>query len=305
MRVLITGATGIIGRKLIAELKQSKTRPSKSIEYQLRILIQKDQNNNFKDGDTELVRGDLLDLNSLHQATQNIDVAIHLAGITHTNQQNLYYEVNTLGTENLLKVCRNNKVRKFIYISSRAASQDGGAYARSKLLAEKKVEQSQLNWIILSLAEVYGAGKKEAVSRLINLMRKSYFIPIIGNGQYLLSPVFVDDVVDGIIKAIEKDNVFRKKYILAGPEEFTYNEMINRLSEILKVSRFKIYLPLFLVKLLIFILNIFKKDMFVRDQLPRLLCEKSANIALAKRDLDFNTREFEVGVRGILNNSYY
>lgn len=300
MKVLITGATGIIGQKLIARLKQIESRFGESKKYQLRILIRKNQNNNFKDSGIELAKGDLLDLNSLHQAVSNIDIVVHLAGITHTNQQNLYYQVNTLGTENLLKVCQDNKVKKFIYISSRSASHNGGAYARSKLLAEKKVEQYKLNWIILSLAEVYGAGNKEAIFRLINLIKKSYFIPIIGNGQYFLSPIFINDVVDGIIKAVKKNNIYRKKYILAGPEEFTYNEMISRLFKIFKVRRFKIYLPLFFIRFLAFIFYISKKDIFVKDQVARLLCKKSADITSAKKDLGFNPREFEIGIRDML-----
>lgn len=304
MKILITGATGIIGKKLIARLKQTEIRFHESEKYQLRILIHQNKNNDFKYNDVELITGDLLDLNSLHQATLNIDIVVHAAGITHTNKQDLYYKINTLGTANLLKACEKNKIKKFIYMGSRTASQNGGAYAMSKLLAEKKVEQSKLNWIILNLAEVYGAGKKEAIFRLINLMKKSYFIPIIGNGKYLLSPVFIDDIIFGIIKAILKDNIYRKKYILAGPEEFTYSEMIYRLSKILDVNRFKIHLPLFLIKFLAFIFYIFKKDIFVRDQVQRLLCKKSANIDLAKKDFNYYPKKFEIGIKEMLNLNY-
>jgi len=300
MKILITGATGSVGKNLIKKLEEEKINFNQKEKYQLRILIHQNKNNNFKYNDIELIRGDLLDLDSLYQATLNIDIVVHAAGITHTNKQDLYYKINTLGTANLLKACEKNKVKKFIYIGSRTASDVGGAYAKSKLLAEKKVEQSKLNWIILNLAEVYGAGKKEAISRLINLMKKSYFVPVIGNGKYLLSPVFVDDVVFGIISAILKDNIYRKKYILAGPEEFTYSEMVCRLSKILNVNRLKIYLPLFLVKFLAFIFFIFKKDLIVRDQVPRLLCRKPANIDLAKKDLNFNPRNFEIGIREML-----
>lgn len=300
MKILITGATGMIGDNLIAEFKRSKNNFKE--KYYLRILIHNNKNHNYEFANVELAAGDLLDLNSLYQATLNIDTVVHAAGLTQTNQQNLYYQVNALGTENLLKACQKNKVKKFIYLSSRTASRDGGAYAASKLLAEKRVEQSSLNWIILSLAEVYGAGEKEAISRLISLIKKSYFIPVIGNGQYFLSPVFVDDVVLGIIGAIKRDDIFRKKYILAGPEEFTYKEMINRLLKIFKAKRLKIYFPIFLIKFLTFIFYIFRTDLIVRDQVPRLLRQKPANIDLAKKDLNFNPRSFEIGIREMLQN---
>lgn len=303
MRVLITGAAGLIGNNLIAEFKRVENAFGSEEKYQLRILAY-NKNHNHKFAEVEYATGDLLDLNSLDQATLNIDIVVHAAGITHTNQQNLYYQINTRGTENLLKACQKNKVKKFIYLSSRTAGQDGGAYAVSKLLAEKKVEEFSANWIILSLAEVYGAGEKEAISRLISLIKKSYFIPVIGNGQYFLSPVFIDDIVSGIMAAVKKDNIFRKKYILAGPEEFTYNEMLNRLFKVLKVKRLKMYLPIFLANFLAFIFYIFKKDLIVRDQVPRLLTRKPVNIDLAKKDLNFNPRSFEVGIREMLQNKY-
>ena len=305
MKILITGATGIIGRKLIERLKQTENRFSEKIKYQLKILIHQIKNNNFKGKGVEIIIGDLLNLDSLNQATLNVDTVVHLAGLTHSNRQNLYYQINTIGTENLLKVCQQNKVKKFIYISSRAASNNGGAYARSKLLAERKVEQSSLNWVILQLAEVYGAGDKEAIYRLVNLIKKSCLIPIIGDGRYLLSPVFVDDVIFGIIKAIEKDNIFRKRYILAGPEEFSYNEIVSLLLKIFKVNKFKIYLPLFLIKFLALFFYIIKRDIIVRDQIPRLLCKKSADIDSAKKDLNYNPRKFEIGIRKILNSGGY
>ena len=300
MNVLITGATGVIGDNLIMEFKRLENDFNLKEKHHLRILIHNNKNHNYKFANIEYAVGDLLDLSSLYQATLNIDIVVHAAGLTQTNQQNLYYKVNTLGTENLLKACQKNKVKKFIYISSRTASKNGGAYAVSKLLAEKKVEAFPANWIILSLAEVYGAGKKEAISRLIRLIKKSYFIPVIGNGRYFLNPVFIDDVVRGIMAAVKHDDIFRKKYILAGPEEFTYDELIDRLTKILKVKRFKIYLPVFLIKFLAFSFYIFKKNFIVRDQVPRLLCKKPANIDLAKKDLGFNPRNFEIGIREML-----
>lgn len=298
MNILITGATGIIGRKLIEEFKRLEN----ISKYHLRILVQ-NQSHDCCLAEVECAIGDLLDLNSLDQATLNIDLVIHAAGLTHTSKQNLYYQVNTLGTENLLKACQRNKVKKFIYISSRTASHDAGAYAASKLLAEEKVESFSANWVILSLAEVYGAGAKEAISRLINLIKKSYFVPIVGNGQYSLSPVFIDDVIHGIIGAVKSDSIYRKKYILAGPEEFTYIELVDHLLKVLKLKRFKIYLPIFFVNFLAFICYIFRKDLIVRDQVPRLLTKKPANIDLAKKDLAFNPRSFDLGISEMLQNN--
>ena len=147
MRILITGGTGIIGKKLTGKLKE--------LDYELRLLVFKSELENIKNGNLEIAVGDLSDPASLRQATSEVDIVIHLAAITHTNNQELYLKVNTEGTKNLIRACEDNQVTKFIFVSSRTASEEGGAYAYSKLLAEKEVEQSKLDWVILRIAEVY------------------------------------------------------------------------------------------------------------------------------------------------------
>lgn len=289
MLILITGATGSIGKKLTDKLRNSGCR--------LRILARKIDAGNISGGNIECAKGSLEDIKSLNEAASGADIAIHLAGITHTNKEALYFKINTEGTENLINACQNNGVKKFIYISSRTACEEGGAYAKSKLLAEKALEKSGLDWVILRPSEIYGAGGKEAISKLINIMQKSAFVPIIGNGQYLLSPVHADDLIQSIL-AILKNNAYSKKiYTIAGPEEFTYSELADKISEILGVKRIKIFIPLGVFEFLAFVFYIFKKDIFVRDQIPRLICKKSSDITPAKKELGFNPRTLEEGIK--------
>lgn len=290
MRILITGATGAIGRKLIAGLEKS--------DHNLRILARKKPL--IFSEKIERAIGDLQNIESLNKATRGIDVAIHLAGITHTNISELYYKINTEGTKNLIKACRNNNIKRFIHISSRAACREGGSYAESKLLAEKFLKESELDWTILRPSEVYGADKKEAISKLINIIQKSQFVPIVGNGQYLLSPVYADDLIQSILAALKNNASLKKTYTIAGPETFTCNKMIDKISEVLGVKRIKIFLPLSLLKFLAFLFYILKINIMVRDQIPRLLCEKSADISLSRKDLNFNPRTIEEGLRNII-----
>lgn len=289
MLILITGATGSVGKKLTDKLQNSG--------YRLRILERKVDAINISGGNIERAKGSLEDIKSLNEALSGIDIVIHLAGITHTNKEALYFKINTGGTKNLIKACKNNGVKKFIYISSRTACEEGGAYAKSKLLAEKALLESDLDWVILRPAEIYGAGGKEAISKLINIIEKSPFIPIIGNGQYLLSPVHADDLIQSIL-AILKNNAYSKKiYTIAGPEEFTYSELTDKISKILGVKRRKIFIPLSVFEFLAFVFYLFKKDILVRDQIPRLICKKSSDIAPAKKELGFNPRTLKEGIK--------
>jgi len=288
MFILITGATGQIGEKLISALKNS--------EHKIRILSRNSQNN-LKDNKIESVIGDLKNLKSLEKATINIDTIIHLAAITHTNDQKLYYHINTEGTKNLLTAAEKNKVKNFIYISSRTAGIEGGAYAHSKLLAEELVKKSSLNWVILRPSEVYGANDKEAISKLINIIKKNPIIPIIGDGKYCLNPVHIDDLIQTISIIVNKNIYSRKTYIIAGPKEISYNDLVDKLAKKLKVKIIKIHIPIFFARLIAYLFFLFKKDILVRDQVPRLLSKKPGGIEEARKDLGFKPRNLEAGLK--------
>lgn len=292
MKLLITGATGIIGQKLIYRLKEARI-------YDIKILARKKPSDAFTDEGISIAEGDLLDFDSLLKATAGADLVFHMAGITHTNKTDLYFKINAKGTENLIKACEANNVRRFIFISSRTAGLLGGGYAMSKFMAEKEVEKSKLDWDILSLSEVYGAGEKEAISKLADLVDKSLFIPIIGDGTYQLCPVYIDDIIDAMINTINNQKISRKKYLLAGPQCLSYEEIVDRILLIKNKRRIKFHIPVLIVRLAAWLFFITKQDFIVRDQLPRLLSKKTSDISSARKDLNFNPRSVDQGLRSL------
>lgn len=294
MRVLITGANGIIGQKLISKIPAA--------DHDLRLLVREKEEFLFAPP-ADIFRGDLLDKSSLEAATKNMETVIHLAGLTHTNEQELYYKINTLGTRNLLEACQKSQVNRFIFISSRAAGLNGGAYARSKFLAEEAVAKSNFNWVILRLAEVYGAGEGEAIAKLIKIIKTGYFIPIIGSGQFRLSPIFVDDAVAGILAVLKNPALSKKIYNLAGPEELTYNELVEQILAETKLKRKKLFLPVALVRMAAELFSRVGIKLFVKDQIPRLLSEKSSDISQAVCDFSFQPRNFRTGLKELLNRT--
>ena len=103
--ILITGATGFVGRNLLEKLSK---RP-------IRCLV-KDKSSLGKN--IEIVRGNLTDLKSLDEATKNISIVIHLAAIIKSKNKEEFKKINAEGTRNLVNASKKNGVKKFIYISS-------------------------------------------------------------------------------------------------------------------------------------------------------------------------------------------
>lgn len=292
MNILVTGASGFLGQCLIKPLMDSK-------DHSIRVLVHRHAMNI---GGCEALKGDLNDPDSLLRATEGVDTVVHLAALTHTHREEDYHKINTEGTKNLLHACAQNGVARFVYVSSRAAHYQGGGYARSKLRAEDAVKGSKLFWVILRPAEVYGKGSPDAINKLIQWIRKYKFVPVIGDGQYKLSPVFINDIIPPMVRAILDENIYRITLNLAGPEDMPFTTFIDRLCDLLQVQRYKIFIPVPLAKQIFKVMALLNKNGMTRDQIPRLLCEKSADISNAIKLLNYNPRKLEEGLALLLNS---
>ena len=157
MKILVTGASGFLGKNLLVLLKHEEDLHLSALVHRRVLGV----------GGCEAVPGDLNDPASLSRAVEGMDMVVHLAALTRSHRKEDYYEINAKGTKNLVNVCVRHKVGRFIYVSSRAAHADGGAYAHSKLLAEDYVKQSDLSWVIIRPSEVYGLDGGDAVYKLV------------------------------------------------------------------------------------------------------------------------------------------
>jgi len=290
-KIFLTGASGKIGRFVIKELLNK--------EYDLFLLCRK-KIEEFNNPRITIIIGDILNPNSYISKLDEIEIVLHIAAITHTNNIQQYYEVNSKATLELLKACETNHIKRFIFISTRAISEEGGHYCKSKLLAEQYVQESGLDWVIVRLAEVYGVSGKEGVDMIINNIHKFPIVPIIGDGNYKLAPVHISDAVYSIVKVVEKPEKVNKIYNIAGPESFTYNVFINQVLKWKKITKIKVHIPILIFYFLVkFFALIFKKSLITKDQVPRLLCNKSNDISLAINELSFNPMKFGEGIKKI------
>lgn len=277
--VFITGATGKLGRHLIKRVIAKDRRI---------LLLSRKKACELSGSDVSFIEGDILDPGSYARCMKGVDTVLHMAAVTHTNDIKMYYRTNADATRELVKLSRANGVKRFVYVSTRAASFDGGHYSRSKLMAEKHVRESGLDWVILRLSEVYGFHNKEGVDMIFSTIQRFPLIPIIGNGEYTLAPVHFSDAVDAIKSVLENGDIKNKIYNIAGPESFTYEQFIDRVMAMKGLKRIKLHIPVYIFdKILRLSALFFKNGSFSVDQLPRLLCEKCDDISLAKRDLDF------------------
>ena len=165
----------------------------------------------------EIIYGDCQEKDSLGPGVKDVDLVFHLAGVTRAIAAKTYFEVNALGTENLIQACleHNTRLQKFIYLSSLAAAGPGrngekkkesdpcepvSPYGRSKRRGEELAlsQAHELPLLILRPAAVYGPRDKAflgsfSVSRqkdqALYLRRRSTPQPVLGPGSGRRAPL--------------------------------------------------------------------------------------------------------------------
>jgi len=291
--LLVTGASSEMGSALIRQLLNNS-------DLKIRAMVHRSLVNV---SGCEIRPGNLKNKGLLVRALSGVDTVVHMAALTKSTRESDYFEVNVSGTKNLINACLESGVKKIIYISSSAASLNGGGYSRSKLEAEQLIKKSGMQWLILRPSEVYGHREGDSINRLIRWIQRYIFVPVIGTGTCKLSPVFIDDVVSAIASSIFNKELENETIVLAGPEELTYDDLVDRVAAYFGVKRLKLHLPAGLIRFGITVMPKLGMNILVPDQISRLLCNKSFKIDLAKEKLDYSPRVLEEGIKNTTASS--
>lgn len=261
MKILITGSNGNVGTALKKRLANSK--------YNVLWMERGEKG----------VYGDLRDYGSLLNATKDVDLVVHLAGAIKRDNKTLK-KVNTQGTKNLINACEKNKVKKILFVSTLDVKFDTN-YGTSKLNAEKVIEKSKLKYTILRPSLIYGKNFTTGISSLIRILEKSPIIPVIGKGDNLYQPLYVEDLVMLIEEIINKNKFNNKTFFVCGKEVISMNDLIDLICLNIKKKRIKIHIPLLICK----ILKIFP---FIDIELENFTLDKIEDNKEIKKDFNFN-----------------
>jgi NADH dehydrogenase len=236
----------------------------------------------------ESVPGDLLDAESLLTATRGADAVVHLAARTHARRDREYRVANVDGTRNLLDAAVRVGSGRFVYVSTRTASALGGGYAASKLEAERLVQASGLEHVIVRLPEILGLGAGEGVDDIVDRARRGAAIPVIGAGSQIICPAPADDVVRAIGAALTEQATAGNRYVLAGEcmSVRAFAELcVERSSSNSRIVR----IPTAVVQLASRAARVFPLPLYP-DQLARLRAPKDPPTPAARTDLGFSAR---------------
>lgn len=282
MKVLVTGANGFIGSYAVKALQE---------KYEV-VGFGRNKSENIP-----FVQGDIRNKEDVLKATKGIDAVLHLAASVSSNDFQANYDVNVLVAQNVVQACKKNKVKRIIFASSfttMLAEKDN--YGTTKVQAEDVFKSSGLDVTILRLGMVYGKNGKGFTKMVKNVTAIPLLIPLIGNGKYRRQPACVTDVVDTIMKVLERQDTVGKTYYIAG-EAVSYREMLKTIAQAKGVKKLFLPVPAFLWKGLGFVLErVTKNPTMSKRDVTSMMAEAVFTDDSAK-ELGFNAIGFRDGIK--------
>lgn len=279
MKVLVTGATGFTGSRLIPLLLQNG--------FQVRALTRPTSDRTPLSALTvEWVKGDLSDAQALTVALRDVDALVNIASLGFGHADNIIASVKAAG------------VKRGIFISTTAIFTQLNAGSKSvRLAAEEAIQASGLDYTILRPTMIYGSRRDRNMWRLIRLLKVTPVMPIFGDGESLQQPIFVDDVAQAVLLALQNDAAIGKSYNIAGKVPLTYNQVIDTVALALGKRIWKLHIPYMpIVRALQFTEQMNIRLPIKAEQVLRLNEDKSFSYADAQRDFGFSPRSFEEGI---------
>jgi dihydroflavonol-4-reductase len=236
MRVALTGASGYTGGRLLEALRARGdevavlVRPH-SVSDRVRSLA------------SRVVEGVLGDVAAASGLVEGADAVVHVAAVYRTagHPDSYYREVNVVGTERLLEAAARTGVRRFVHTSTvgvhghverppadeTAPLAPGDIYQATKAEAERLAldfhRRRGVPVAVVRPGAIYGPGETRLLKLFRAIARGRY--AIVGTGRTFYHPVFIDDLVDGFLLALDRPEAVGESFLVCGPSYVSQTDL--------------------------------------------------------------------------------
>jgi uncharacterized protein YbjT (DUF2867 family) len=215
--LLLTGATGLIGRALLRRLTTAGE--------PVRCLVRDPRRLGADRVRVQIALGDLADPPSFRNALRGVRTVVHLAGAIRDQPLGSIEELNGIATWRMVQAAERAGVEHFVFTSALGAvSHDRTRYLRAKALAERAVLASDVRHTVFAPSLYYAPG--DAFLTLLERMAMVLpVVPLSGRGHALYQPIWAEDVAEAIAAALGGAGNGRERYELAGPQTLSHREI--------------------------------------------------------------------------------
>ncbi|ACO45334.2 complex I NDUFA9 subunit family protein [Deinococcus deserti] len=263
--VLVTGATGFVGRAVVKELLGRGHRVFAGSRGGEAV------------GGASGLKLDVTDPGSVTRAVGEADpgAVIHLVGIIQEQGDQTFSRVHVDATRHVLAATPRSA--RYLHMSALGAGEiPGSRYSVTKGEAEALAQRSGLNWTIFRPSLIFGVGDDFFGRVLKNLVSAAPVVPQIGDGRFPFRPVSVEDVAQAFVSALDRPETVGHVYALTGPQEFTFRELLELELAALGKKKPIVPVPLALMNLGVPLMQVLPNPPITRDQYAML---KAGNTA--------------------------
>ena len=231
-KILITGATGFIGKALTRHLSET--------DFQVRVLIHPSSTSPDlpKGIPVEATVSGLNDLRGLRAALVDVDIVYHLASQEALGARGDLLETDIKGTRNLVQAAQESDVKRFVYLSHLGADR-ASAYPvmTAKAIAEDHIQKSDLDYTILRLGVIYGPQARftTPLARMINAIPVVFPLP--DQGDTLLQPLWIEDLANIMLWTLDNPKTKRELFEIGGPEQLSFREIVLTILDVMGLKR--------------------------------------------------------------------
>jgi len=220
--LLLTGATGTVGRPLLRRLTASGT--------PVRCLVRDPRRLGSERVRVQIALGDLSDHLSFRHALRGVDTVVHLASVIRDQPGGSIEELAGVATWRLVRAAERAGASRFVFFSVLGASTRSRArLLRAKAVAEQAIVESSLAHTIFAPSIIYSPS-----DAYLTLLRRLSLLPVMpmpGSGRAAFQPIWAEDVADAVVGALpgapRAQEADGERYELAGPETLTHRDIVE------------------------------------------------------------------------------
>jgi len=298
--ILVTGATGYIGSKLVKKLIKDG--------HKVKAMVIEDDPllENLKGVDCEIVKGDITKKESLKSCFDGVKTVFHLAAVLVSHNKELFHKINYEGTRNLVDTAIEAEVGHFIYLSAAAAAYKiKTTYGESKIKSEALMKNKRnTKFTIIRPTLLYGSGGSQELKIYVESLRKfPLIVPMVGMGKARKRPVWIGDIVTGLSLLVNNPVTYGKIYNFSGGTDISIREYTKLICNTFGIKKPLVPIPRCICYLTAAILYMFMKNpVLTKDTILGVTMDANFTFEQAKKDIGYTPISLYKGYKKSFTN---
>jgi uncharacterized protein YbjT (DUF2867 family) len=242
--IVVFGGSGFVGTHVVRALaKQGKRirvamrRPHLGFELPVLGAV----------GQIQIVQANVRFPDSVAAALEGADGVVNLVGVLADRGKQNFNALHVEGARTIAEAAAARGIKRFVQISAVGAAEKGARYARTKFAGEQAVRAAVPEAVMLRPSIIFGPGDG-FFNRFANMAKFAPALPLFGGGKTKMQPVFVGDVADAVVAALDRPDAQGRVFELGGPRVYTFKELMQFVIAEIDRPRALISIPFFIAQ---------------------------------------------------------